>query len=89
MGVTVPTLRSIIRRDSGVTPKELILQTRLARAQELLAASQLPIHQIARQIGYDDSAYFSRLFTERVGVPPRVFRRQQARTKPDSASGMH
>lgn len=89
MRVTVPTLRSVVRRDAGVTPKEFVLQTRLTRAQELLAATQLPIHQVAHQIGYDDAAYFSRLFTKRIGVSPRTFRRQQARTDPDFSSDAH
>jgi AraC-like DNA-binding protein len=53
----------------------VILTARLNEAKTLLAESDLPIATIARQVGYDDPAYFSRLFSARVGQSPREFRR--------------
>ena len=59
-----------------------MLTVRLGRAKELLAATELPVAAVARRVGYDDPAYFSRLFTRRVGMAPVRFRAQQSRVVP-------
>lgn len=74
LGLSVAELRENIRRATGSTPQEVILTTRLNRAKALLAESGLPVAVIARDVGYDDPAYFSRLFSTRVGQSPREFR---------------
>ncbi|WP_328995394.1 helix-turn-helix transcriptional regulator [Kribbella sp. NBC_01245] len=63
-----------------LTPQELILGVRLNEAKALLTGSTLTIATIAHRIGYDDPAYFSRLFTTRVGQSPRTFRTHGAIT---------
>lgn len=78
LGLTVDTLHTMIREATGLSPHEFIIQTRLNRAQQLLANTASDVSAIAAQIGYDDPAYFSRLFRRRVGVSPVQFRRQEA-----------
>jgi AraC-like DNA-binding protein len=81
-GMTLAELRTAVRRGAGCSPKDYLLGIRLGRAKELLAATDLPVAAVARRVGYDDPAYFSRLFTRRVGTPPVRFRAQQGRTVP-------
>ncbi len=76
-GLTVEALRAAVREATGLSPHELVLRTRLARAQQLLAETDVEVASVARQIGYDDAAYFSRLFRRRIGVSPTRFRRQE------------
>ncbi|MEV6282671.1 AraC family transcriptional regulator [Kribbella sp. NPDC051770] len=75
LGLTVPELRDAVRLSTGTTPQEVILTTRLNAAKALLAETDLPVATVAREVGYDDPAYFSRLFAARTGQPPRTFRR--------------
>lgn len=79
LGISPEQLRTEVRTATGLSPHELVLRTRLNRAQQLLVASDLSVAAIAAQVGYDDPAYFSRLFARRIGVPPQTFRRQQRR----------
>ncbi|XAS68700.1 AraC family transcriptional regulator [Micrococcaceae bacterium Sec5.7] len=79
VGVSLPELRAIIRSSTGLNPLSYIVEARISHAQVLLAETGLTVGTIAGRIGYDDPAYFARLFTQRVGVPPTVFRQQQSR----------
>lgn len=47
---------------------------RIARAQELLRHSDLPIATLAQQVGYPDPFHFSASFRRRCGLSPRQFR---------------
>lgn len=81
-GMTPTELRTAVRRGADCSPKDYLLGIRLGRAKELLAATELPVAAVARRVGYDDPAYFSRLFTRRVGIAPVRFREQQGRAVP-------
>lgn len=78
LGLTVDTLYTAVREATGLSPHEFIIQARLNRAQQLLADTDSDISAVATQVGYDDPAYFSRLFRRRVGLAPVDFRRQEA-----------
>ena len=81
-GMTPAELRTAVRRGAGCSPKDYLLGIRLGRAKELLAATELPVAAVARRVGYDDPAYFCRLFTRRVGTAPVRFRDRQGRSVP-------
>lgn len=80
--MTPAELRTAVRRAAGRSPKDLLLGIRLGRTKDLLATTDLPVAAVARRVGYDDPACFSRLFTRRVGLAPVRFRAQQGRTVP-------
>ena len=59
----------------GTTPSGYILERRLARAAERLAATPgASITEVAFEMGFNDSAYFARCFRQRFGVAPREWR---------------
>ncbi len=78
-GFSPATLRRRVHAVHGVSPKELLMQWRCGRAKELLALTDLDIEAVARQIGFDDAYYFSRVFARREGLPPSEFRRRNQR----------
>jgi AraC-like DNA-binding protein len=48
---------------------------RMEMAQRLLETTDLSVSQIARQLGFRSLPYFTRLFTQRTGLPPSTYRR--------------
>ncbi|MGV9266931.1 helix-turn-helix domain-containing protein [Kitasatospora sp. NPDC003701] len=78
LAVSRDTLATAVRRLTGSTPTEYLMRRRLDRAKVLLAGTDRPVAHIAREVGYPDPAYFTRVFTRYVGDPPTVFRRQQS-----------
>ena len=78
-GFSPATLRRQVHTTHGVSPKGLLLQWRCGRAKELLALTDLGVDAVARQTGFEDPYYFSRVFAQREGLPPSEFRRRNQR----------
>lgn len=71
------TLRRRFKQVTGYSVKEYILRVQLRRAKELLAFTTQPVETIAREVGFEDPYYFSRIFRQREGASPTLFREQQ------------
>ncbi|MFI6031687.1 substrate-binding domain-containing protein [Amycolatopsis magusensis] len=61
-------------RELCVSPWEYLTRLRIARAKERLQETDDSIQAIARQVGFHDRAYFSRIFRKHTGVPPQNYR---------------
>ncbi len=58
------------------TPLQLIQDRILIEAKRLLKFSQMSIKEIAFELGFEDPAYFSRLFSKNVELSPAAYRKQ-------------
>lgn len=67
--------RKLLRR----SPHEEILHLRLARVQQLLSETDLPLYLIAEATGFEHVEYLSVAFKRELGLTPRQFR-ERART---------
>jgi AraC-like DNA-binding protein len=67
-------LTHVFKAVLGVSPIRYIQQMRVDRAKRLLADESLYVYEIAREIGFDDPFYFSRMFKRISGVSPGEFR---------------
>lgn len=59
---------------AGVTPHQWLLRARLRDAAEKLAATKVPVTEIALDVGFDDLSNFTRTFRAEFGVSPREYR---------------
>lgn len=71
-------LRSKVSSITGETPSSYIQHLRLNKACDLLNRTDYQIGEIAMQCGFDDSAYFSRIFKQVYGKTPSQFRKKEA-----------
>ena len=58
----------------GRAPHDYLLMARMYKAVRKLMQADRPIKQIAGEVGYDDPAQFSRMFTRTMGLSPHKFR---------------
>jgi AraC-like DNA-binding protein len=72
-----PHFSVVFRRHHGVTPREFLHRSRIARARELLAGDGRLVKEIAAICGYADAAHFCRRFKSATGLTPKQFRRRQ------------
>lgn len=68
-------LNKIIKNGTGKTASEVINQFCILEAQVLLIQTQLDISEIALELGYEDTSYFSRFFKRHSGVSPTKYRK--------------
>jgi transcriptional regulator GlxA family with amidase domain len=59
-----------------MSPLEYVHALRLEEAKQMLESGDLPIEAIANQVGYEDAAFFSRLFRRKVNLTPAQYRRR-------------
>lgn len=62
------------KENTGVSPMRYIQDLRIERAQQLLQTEDLPIQNIATQLGFTSSYYFARVFKQHTGFTPSVYR---------------
>ncbi|MBB4686838.1 helix-turn-helix transcriptional regulator [Amycolatopsis jiangsuensis] len=62
----------------GESPYSYLMTRRIERAMALLRASELSVTEVCFAVGCSSLGTFSTRFTELVGVPPSVYRREQA-----------
>lgn len=67
-------LCKLFKRHMGRTFSDYVNQVRISRASALLIQTDLPVNQVASQAGYENMAYFNRVFLKAKGVPPRQYR---------------
>ncbi|MDM0115397.1 helix-turn-helix domain-containing protein [Variovorax sp. J22R133] len=61
---------------TGMTPMEYIQTLRIEEAKHLLETTADPVEAVAGEVGYDDAAFFSRLFRRSVNLSPAQYRRR-------------
>lgn len=75
LSVSPSHFAGIFKRHTGYSLGEYVHRLRMDHARFLLRSTRLPIHQIAAEVGYDDSFYFSRRFSKENGMSPRDYRK--------------
>jgi AraC-like DNA-binding protein len=67
------------RRAYGESPYSYLMTRRIERAMALLRRGDLSVTEVCFEVGCSSLGTFSSRFTELVGVPPSVYRRQSTR----------
>lgn len=74
VGVNPNYFSRIFRQEMSISPLDYLNRFRIQKAKELLLQTQETITKIATQVGFDDAAYFSRVFHRLTNQSPQEFR---------------
>lgn len=66
---------TVFAQETGLTFTQYLTALRIGKAKELLEATEMRSSQIALEVGYNDSHYFSYLFKKTTGMTPSDYRR--------------
>lgn len=73
-GMSARTFARRFKIATGKTPVSYLHRLRINAARHLLENDLKTIHEISRAVGYDDLAFFRRLFKRYTGASPREYR---------------
>jgi YesN/AraC family two-component response regulator len=74
--VSVWHLSKLINKYCHKSFRELLNQTRIKYAKELLTGSNAKIYEVAENVGITDITYFSKMFKKYTGITPNEYRNQ-------------
>lgn len=70
------TFKRRFTQATGYSPIDYIQRLRVEDAKRRLERTDAPVDEIGWQVGYEDGAFFRRLFKRTTGMPPGVYRRR-------------
>ena len=76
VGLSLCHLSRLFKKLTGMTMREYLSHERIEAAQQLLAAGELGIPQIASLLRFCDQSYFTLVFRRETGLTPGQFREQ-------------
>lgn len=86
-GLAERTFKRRFRMATDVSPVEYVQTLRIEEAKHLLETGDLSGEEIGYRVGYEDPAFFRRLFKRRAGVTPAQYRRRYRQLGAAHASG--
>ncbi|MCB1463677.1 MAG: helix-turn-helix domain-containing protein [Nitratireductor sp.] len=75
LAISPTHLSRITRTETGIAASALIEARLMREARRLLAYTNMAVAQVAYETGFEDPAYFTRVFTRACGIPPSAYRR--------------
>ena len=75
-GLSPRTLGRRFRKATGHTPISYVQNLRISEARRLLERTDVAVEEIGVRVGYENTAFFRRLFNRTTGMKPGAYRRK-------------
>ena len=84
MNVSTLYFSNYFKSTFHISPKQYILNKRLAEGQRLLLETDMPIKEIANAVGFANENYFSEFFASKIGISASRYRKRALPKERDS-----
>jgi transcriptional regulator GlxA family with amidase domain len=74
-GIPARSFKRRFANATGLSPIQYVQHLRIDQAKRWLEKSRLPVDEVSWQIGYEDPAFFRRLFKRLTGMTPSAYRK--------------
>lgn len=75
VGFSVSYFSSLFKKETGENFVHFLIRTRIERAKELLAQTNMSVAEICTQVGYSDLKYFTQTFRKETNLSPGQYRK--------------
>lgn len=79
-GLTERSFLRRFKRATGQSPLEYVQTLRIEEAKQLLETTDMPLDDVAAEVGYTEPSAFRHLFRKLVGITPSLYRRRHFRS---------
>ena len=76
LNVSYSWLRKMFKTYTGMAPGQYLIQLKIERAKMLLSDPSKSVKEIAYELHFESCFYFSKLFKEKTGLSPEIFRKR-------------
>lgn len=73
LGVSRSKMWRVFKEETGKTPGDFIKEKRLHKASAMLKTGKYRVSDVAYEIGFSDTRYFTRWFSKEFGMPPSEY----------------
>ena len=81
MGYSESHFRALFRKVSEISPVQFLQHLRIETAQRLIRERRLSLTEIAFEVGFNSSQYFSNVFKKQIGLSPREYRNALSKSR--------
>jgi two-component system, cell cycle response regulator len=82
MNISRPTLYRKVKALSDLTPNELVMDTRLKKAAQLLTGTGYKIFEVAMMTGFNSQSSFGKAFLKQFKMTPTAFQQMKKTNQP-------
>ena len=84
MNISTMYFSNAFKNTFNISPKQYVLNKRLAKSQQLLIETELSIKDIAYAVGFENENYFSEFFSSKMGISALKFRNRKIKRERES-----
>ena len=70
-------LSRLFKKEMNISINSYIIEKRIEKARILLEHSDMPVHAVSMEVGYNNFSYFTKLFREKTGLTPNEYRKEK------------
>ncbi len=74
VGISPSRLSALFKQKIGYSPLNYFILLKIKKACEILDATEMKINQVSLKLGFEDPYYFSRQFSNVMGMSPKAYR---------------
>lgn len=68
----------LFNKETGVSPISYFIRLKMQKACQYLVLTNLKLNEIATKLGFEEPAYFTRIFTKIMGISPSAYRKKES-----------
>lgn len=68
----------LFQRETRMSPINYFIRLKVQKACQYIVLTNLKLNEIATKLGFEEPAYFSRIFTKVMGVSPSAYRKKES-----------
>lgn len=73
-------LSRLFKKEMNTSINSYLIDKRIEKAKTLLEHSDMPVHAVSMEVGYNNFSYFTKLFREKTGQTPNEYRKLSQKT---------